>query len=197
MNFVAFFSYVFLTTFSPGPNNIMSMTNASKYGFKRSFPFNLGVFCGFFIVTCCCAVFSSLLYDFIPTITPFMLGIGATYILWLAWTIWRDKPHEGKKGILQTNTLLSGIVLQFINVKVILCGITILSSFVLPYYRDFVSILFFITILSLSSFVSTCCWALFGAAFERFFKRYGKTFNAVMALLLVYCAATMILDIWK
>lgn len=195
MNLVAFFSYVFLTAFTPGPNNIMAMTNAGKYGFKKSFSFNIGVLFGFLIVMSCCAVFSSQLYDVIPSVKPVMLCIGATYILWLAWTIWRDKPKEGKKGSSQTNTIVSGMVLQFINVKVILYGITALSSFVLPYYQSFVAVGAFVLILSIIGFVGTCCWALFGATFEQIFKKYGKALNAVMALLLVYCAATMILNI--
>ncbi|WP_312815044.1 hypothetical protein [Sedimentibacter sp.] len=39
-NLSAFISYAFITSFTPGPNNIMSMTNATKYGFKKSLPFN-------------------------------------------------------------------------------------------------------------------------------------------------------------
>lgn len=197
MNVAAFFSYVFLTAFTPGPNNIMSMTNASKHGFKKSFPFNLGVLFGFLIVMSLCAAFSSLLYNVIPSIKPVMLCIGAAYIFWLAWTVWRDKPHEQKKGLSQTITVASGMVLQFINVKVILYGITALSSFVLPNYREPIAILLFVLLLSLIGFAGSCCWALFGAAFEHFFKKYGKILNAIMALLLIYCAVTMILDIWQ
>ncbi len=197
MNFTAFFAYVFLTAFTPGPNNIMSMTNASKYGFKKSFPFNLGVLLGFLVVMSCCAAFSSLLYGFIPSIKPFMLCVGAGYILWLAWVVWRNKPAGEKKGLAQTNTILSGMVLQFINVKVILYGITALSSFILPYYHDPLGVAGFVFLLSAIGFAGTCCWALFGAVFERAFKKYGEILNVVMALLLVYCAVTMILDIWE
>ena len=196
MNFTAFFAYVVLTAFTPGPNNIMSMNNARKYGLKKSFPFNLGILLGFLIVMSACAAFSSLLYEVIPSIKPFMLCVGAGYILWLAWIIWRDKPHEGKGGLAQSNTLLSGTVLQFINIKVILYGITALSSFVLPHHHDFNTIAVFVIILSVVGFLGTCCWALFGAAFERFFNKYAKALNAVMALFLVYCAVTMVLDIW-
>ncbi|EHI98690.1 MULTISPECIES: LysE family transporter [unclassified Clostridium] len=197
MNFAAFFSYVFLTALTPGPNNIMSMTNASKYGFKKSFPFNMGVLYGFLIVMSCCATFSKALYGFIPSVKPVMLCIGAAYILWLAWTIWRDKPHDGKKGLSLTNTVTSGMILQFVNVKVILYGITAMSSFVLPYYQNLPIIAVFVLILAVIGFAGTCCWAMFGAAFESFFNNYGKILNVIMALLLVYCAATMILDIWK
>ena len=36
-------------------------------------------------------------------------------------------------------------------------------------------------------------WALFGAAFCRFFARHAKAVNLVMALLLVYCAVSLFL----
>ena len=32
MNWFSFFSYVLVSTFTPGPNNISSMSNASRYG---------------------------------------------------------------------------------------------------------------------------------------------------------------------
>lgn len=195
MNFAAFISYTFLTAYTPGPNNIMSMTNAGKYGFKKSFPFNLGIWAGFMIVMSCCAVFTTLLYDLIPTIKPFMLCIGAAYILWLAWTIWRDKPHKDSQKITKTNTFAVGMIMQFVNVKVIIYGITALSSFVLPHYDGIFPVLLAVIYLATLGFSGTCCWALFGAAFEKFFAKYNKVLNAVMALLLVYCAVTMLLDL--
>ena len=135
MNFAAFFSYILLAAFTPGPNNIMSMTNAGRYGFKKAFPFNVGVLLGFLAVMSCCAAFAAVLYDVIPSVKPVMLSVGAAYILWLAWTVWRNKPHEDKKGLSQTNTVFAGAILQFVNVKVILYGLTALSSFVLPHYQ--------------------------------------------------------------
>lgn len=195
MSFAALFSYVFLTAFTPGPNNIMSMTNASKYGLKKAFPFNLGVLFGVLIIMSISAVFSSILFGVIPALTPAMRFIGAAYILWLAWSVWRDVPHEGRKGLLQTNTIASGMLLQLVNVKVILYSLTVMSAFILPHYSDVVIISAFIFLLSFIGFSATICWAVFGAVFEGLFKKYGKILNAVMALLLVYCAATMIFDI--
>ena len=48
-NVFAFLSYVVVTTFTPGPNNVMSMSNASRYGFRRSMRFTTGVCAGFFL----------------------------------------------------------------------------------------------------------------------------------------------------
>ncbi|EUJ25311.1 LysE family transporter [Listeria cornellensis] len=106
-NIAAFLSYIFLTAYTPGPNNIMAMSNASNDGFKKSFKFCLGVLAGFFVIVLASAIFSAALYDFIPTIEPFMRFIGAAYILWLAWVILRDKPKNpnAKKSTIRAKLL--------------------------------------------------------------------------------------------
>jgi hypothetical protein len=97
-NFAAFVSYVLITTFTPGPNNIMSMSNASRYGFKRSIMFNVGVFLGFFLIMALSALFSVALYGLIPSIKPVMTSIGAAYIMWLAWKTYSSNPQVEERG---------------------------------------------------------------------------------------------------
>lgn len=193
MNFAAFLSYVFLTAYTPGPNNIMAMTNASRYGLRKGMRYNFGVFIGWFIVLALCCAFTALLYGVIPKLEPYMRALGAAYILWLAWTVWRDKPHTGGSGALEANSVLTGVLMQFVNVKVILFGITVMSTFVLPYYRSVPVLFGFLLLLSVIGFSSTCCWALFGAVFNRVFEAHRKGLNLVMALLLVYCAVSLFL----
>lgn len=192
-NFAAFLSYVLVTTFTPGPNNIMSMSNASQYGFKRSIYFNIGIFFGFFIVIALCSIFSVTLYSLIPSIKPIMTCIGAVYILWLAWKTYRCKPHSNDDSEKKTNTFLSGILLQFINPKVILYGVTTVSTFIVPYYKSVFMLAIFSIILAFIGFVSTCCWSLFGSIFQKLLSDNNKVINIVMALLLVYCAVSLFL----
>lgn len=197
MNVGAFLYYIFLTAYTPGPNNIMAMSNSSKHGFKKGLRFCIGVLCGFLVIMICSTLFCSILYRFIPKIEPVMICIGALYILWLAWTVYRDRPHrEGKKGF-QINSIFSGMMLQFINVKVILFGITAFSTFILPYYQSIPTLLFFVLLLSLVGFSGTVCWALFGAVFDKFFRAHRKLLNTIMALMLVYCAVSQIIGLFQ
>lgn len=193
LNVTAFLSYVFVTTFTPGPNNIMSMSNASRYGFKKSISFNVGIFFGFFIITALCSTFSLTLYSLIPSIKPAMTFIGAAYILWLAWKTYRSKPHSADENDKPTNTFLAGFLLQFVNPKVILYGITTASTFIVPYYKSVLVLTFFTLFLAFVGFVATCCWSLFGSVFQRFLIRNNNGINIVMALLLVYCAVSLFL----
>jgi threonine/homoserine/homoserine lactone efflux protein len=86
-NLVAFFTYTLLTAFTPGPNNILAMSNTSRYGLKKSMGLIQGIFFGFLPVMLLCSLFSIMLVNIIPTIKPAMTYMGVAYILWLAWHI--------------------------------------------------------------------------------------------------------------
>lgn len=192
-NFSAFLSYVIITTFTPGPNNIMSMSNASKYGFKKSLPFNFGVFFGFFTILILSSFFSSKLFEIIPSIRPFMTYIGVAYILWLAWKIFKSKPSNSDTNDKSTNKFSMGVILQFVNVKGILYGITISSNFIIPYYNSMLVFVLFSVSLAFIAFISTCSWSLFGSILNKFFENHSKAVNTIMALLLVYTAISLLL----
>ena len=80
----AFLTYAVITAATPGPNNIMSMSNAGRLGFRRALPFNLGIWVGFTIVMVLCTLFCTALSALIPAIRLPMLVLGAAYMLYLA-----------------------------------------------------------------------------------------------------------------
>lgn len=191
INLIPFLSYVFVTTFTPGPNNIMSMTNANRDGFKKTINFNLGVFAGFLMIMLACSYFNLLLFNLIPRIKIFMGIVGSVYMLYLAYKIFTSKQADREADNNHMNTFITGLLLQFVNPKVILYGITAISSFIIPYYNTHAALILFSFILALVGFVSTTCWALFGALFQKFLFRYRKAFNTVMGLLLLYSAVAI------
>ena len=140
MNYIAFFSFVFFTSITPGPNNIAAMMYSSKYGFRKGVLFVFGCLIGFLCLMLCCAVFSSILYETIPAIKPFFLTGGALYMLYLAWIVLKNKPHSEKDSIKGTHIVLHGALQQFINIKVIIYAITVWSTFILPHYNTFAAL---------------------------------------------------------
>lgn len=189
-NVVAYLSYVVLTTFTPGPNNIMSMSNGTRHGFRRTLPFTLGIFTGFFVMMTLACAFSLTLVNLIPGIRPYLTAIGAVYILWLAYKTVTAKSHaaDGPAG---ASSFAAGVGLQFVNPKSILYGLTAASTFLVPYYRSWIVLALFCLFMATVSFVSTSAWAAFGAAFERFLGRYHRAVGIVMGLALVYCAVSL------
>jgi cysteine/O-acetylserine efflux protein len=188
-NVFAFLSYVAVTTFTPGPNNIMSMSNASRYGLKRSMRFTFGVCAGFFLIVGLSIAFTIALFNAIPTIKPYMTVIGAAYILWLAYKTVTSSPHDEKAA--GQSTFVSGMLLQFLNPKAILYGVTAASTFIVPYYHSVPVLVGFAAALALVSLASTSCWALFGSVFERFMADNHRVVGYVMGALLVYCAISL------
>ena len=191
INLIPFLSYIFVTTFTPGPNNILSMVNAKKYGFKNSFRFNLGVFTGFIILMIACSYFNLFLVNLMPKIQHFIGIFGAIYMLYLAFKIAFGTNIGKDVDSNATNTYLSGLTMQFFNPKVILYGITVIGTFITPYYNSSLSLILFALFLSFIGFIATLCWALFGSLFQNFLIKYDKQFNVIMGFLLVYCAISI------
>ncbi|MFT9496148.1 LysE family transporter [Anaerosolibacter sp.] len=205
-NLMAFLSYVFVVSFTPGPNNIMSMVNASKFGFRNTIQFILGVSAGFFVIMSLCSYFNLLLFNIMPKVKIFMGVLGAGYMMYLAVKIMKTK-EEDKSGDQEDNdssskiepqekgedlnSFLTGMTLQFVNPKGILYGITVVSNFIIPYYKSTVVLLLFSIFLAFVALMSTASWALFGSLFKKLLSRYRREFNISMGLLLVYSAISI------
>lgn len=189
-SWVNFLSYAIVTAVTPGPNNIMSMSNAGRLGFKKSFSFNLGIWAGFTIVMLVCTFFCNTLGEMIPKIKMPMLVIGAAYMLWMAWKTFKSSSvieEGGSKG-----GFVSGFALQFVNPKIYIYCIVSMEAHILPFFQvDAGMLVFFAILLAFIGFAFTVCWSLFGSVFKMLFSKYARATNTVMALLLVYCAVSL------
>jgi hypothetical protein len=67
-----------------------------------------------------------------------------------------------------------------------------MEAYILPFYQGMRgALIFFALLLAFIGFAFTLCWSLFGSVFKLLFSKYAKVTNVVMALLLVYCAASL------
>lgn len=191
LNWTSFLSYVFVTTYTPGPNNIMSMNNAASYGFRKGAPFNFGIWAGFSLVMIFCALFSAVLYAIVPKIQLPMKILGASYMLYLAW----KTAHSGGAAVDEraAGSFWSGFALQFVNPKIFIYGITAMSAYILPACDSPPALLFFALLLAFVGFSANLCWAAFGVLFLKLFSRHARAVKAAMVVLLVYSAVSLFL----
>ena len=191
-NWFSFLAYALSSTITPGPNNIMSMSNGSRMGFRKSLPFNFGILIGFSFVMIICTAFCSLLSAFLPAIKLPMMIAGAIYMLFLAWKIFTNKPDIEENH--SRNGLLAGLLLQFVNPKIYIYGIMSMQAYILPYYSGHYFKLFsFAILMALIGATCNLCWSAFGSVFKLLFSKHAKIVNSIMALLLVYCAVSLFL----
>lgn len=187
-----FLTYALITAVTPGPNNIMSMSNAGRLGLKKSLSFNFGIWFGFSVVMVICTALSSLLSAIIPKIQMIMLVVGAAYMLHLAYKTWKSSGEIEENY--SRSGFISGLLLQFVNPKIYIYCIVSMQAYILPFYGESpAALLGFALLLAFIGFACTLLWSVFGSLFRILFSKYAKITNTIMALLLVYCAVSLFL----
>ena len=182
-------SFVIITTFTPGPNNISSASMGIMYGYKKTLNFLLGIAVGFFIVMICCAFLSSSMLTLIPASEKYLRWIGAMYILWLAVTILRSNNtmEETKEA---PKAFSKGFVLQLFNPKVAVYGLTLFSTFLATLSDQAGLLALFAFLFASTAFIATSTWALCGAAIKNRLSNdsFRKRINILLSLMLIYTA---------
>ncbi len=192
IDFIPLVSFVMVTTFTPGPNNISSASMGVLYGYKDTLKYLTGITVGFFFIMLLCAYVSSTLLNIIPSIEPVLRIIGAAYILWLAIGTARAS-YAFKDAGQPPMGFKKGFFLQTFNPKVAVYGLTLYSTFLSPAAENLFVLAVFALLFALTAFCSTSTWALCGAAIRTHLHQQGVRLivNTVLVLLLIYTAINL------
>ena len=118
IGFISLIPFVFITTFTPGSNNIACTSMAINFGIKKSMSFIYGIFIGFATLLLLAGFFSNILLKMIPGLEPIMRLVGAIYILYLAFNLLKaDYSFQQKAKQLKPFGFSQGVLLQFLNPK--------------------------------------------------------------------------------
>ena len=182
-------SFVLITTYTPGPNNISSASMGVLFGYRKTSKYLIGITTGFFLLMILCGWISKTLLELFPAFEGYLRIIGAVYILYLAWHTFRasyDFDEEDQKVLGFTR----GFLLQILNPKAIVFGLTVYSTFLGSVELSFIFLLLSAAILAGLAFTAISTWALFGAAIRTYLKNkaISRVINTLLSLLLVYTA---------
>lgn len=184
MDLTSLLFYSFIVTFTPGPTNIVILSTVHNYGPKKAMEYTYGATIAFGLLLGISAMLNTVLITVIPKILIGMQIIGTIYMLYLAYQIYKmdtSEPTDNKTG-----TFISGFLMQFLNPKVILFTLTVIPSFVLPYYTDMPAVTISVIVITIIGFLAFITWVFFGAIFKQFLQKHKRTVNVIMALCLVY-----------
>jgi threonine/homoserine/homoserine lactone efflux protein len=195
--FWAFVVFAAVMAFTPGPNNIMLLSSAVTYGFRRTVPHVTGVTFGFaFMVG---AVGSGLGAVFLayPVLQTILKYAGAIYLIYLAAQIAMSgpvKPGQERKGRGPMG-FWRAAMFQWINVKgwVMVIGTITAYAAIASYPWN---ILIQTSVTFIIGAASAATWALFGTAMRPLLtsERLVRGFNIVMALLLLASLYPVFMD---
>ena len=192
IDYTALILFAIITTFSPGPNNIIAAASALRFGYRKTFPLLAGIWCGFFVVFLLCMIITATLGHLIARFGAVISIAGALYILWLAvHTLFAT--YEIGNASARPLGFRDGALLQLMNPKVIIFGITLFSTFLAPVARNLLSLVLLPAAFAFLSFSSTTTWAFAGTAIVAATRRPGilRLINTVLALSLVLIAINL------
>ena len=179
--------FMFVTSCSPGPNNIVASHSGFNFGIKKTIPLILGVWFGyttFVILTNFVLISTFIKY---PIIQEIIRILGTFFLIYLAYKIsFSSLSKEDKK--VNPVKFIDTFTFQFLNPKGVMAGITLVSKFVLEddYFN---SSLIVIGVCSMTALASITAWAFFGKFLRKFAtnNNFIKRFNYAMSLLLIVC----------
>ncbi|MCX7646320.1 MAG: LysE family translocator, partial [Rhodobacteraceae bacterium] len=112
---LALAAFAFVTSITPGPNNIMLMTSGANFGFRRTLPHMAGVALGFVFMAAAVGLGLVRLFDAWPASHTVLKAASVAYLLWLAWKFAHAAPPEGRDEAGRPMTFLQAAAFQWVN----------------------------------------------------------------------------------
>jgi len=187
-NLPALALFAFVTSVTPGPNNLMLLASGANFGFRASIPHLLGISSGALILLVSVGLGLAELFSLWPWAEVAMKWIGAGYMLYLAWRIASASPPNGSAArAARPMRYIGAFAFQWVNPKLWLMALSAFSIYVPSSGNDFSLVLTVAALFSLINLPTISVWALGGAKLRHLLteQRRVKVFNLSMAALLL------------
>ncbi|MEG0140256.1 MAG: LysE family translocator [Comamonas sp.] len=178
--------FAFVSSVTPGPNNVMLTASGATFGYRRSMPHMLGICMGVVIMVLLIGAGLGKLFEAEPRIYTLLKYVGAAYLVWLAWKIARaggvDQGQSGKHPF----SFWQAAAFQWVNPKAWIMAIGIVATYT-PRDDFFSNLMLSALVMGVINFPSISVWTLFGSTVGRALRtpQALRTFNGVMAGLLL------------
>ena len=177
--------FAFVSSSTPGPNNLMLMASGANFGFARSIPHMLGISIGFMVMMVAVGAGLVQIFDRFPVIYDVLKVASVVYMLWLAWKIANAAPITKKAQAGNPMTFLQAAAFQWVNPKAWAMALTAITVYV-----GDASILWLgvgASMFGIVNLPSVSMWTVAGQQMQRFLTnpRRLRAYNWTMAALLV------------
>ena len=184
---LAFVLFAFVTSVTPGPNNMMLLASGVNFGLRRSVPHMLGVSLGFMLLVLAVGLGLGQLFQRWPLLHALLAWGGATYLLYLAWKIARSvAPSDSGAAPGKPFTFVQAAAFQWVNPKAWIMAITAIGTYIPQ--EDFLgNLLLLAPLFALVNGPSVGLWTVAGSLLRKLLQdsRKRRLFNHGMAMLLV------------
>ena len=186
----ALISYMLVSSFTPGPGNILTLNTMTRYGWNKGRRLFVGICFGYYCVQILCALTIYCLSRWMMPALSVLRYIGAAYLIWLAVQIVRSRPdYSGEE---KKPSFWIGFLLQFVNVKIWFYGMTALSSYIVPYYAGLLPLFLSELIIATVGSAASLTWAFLGVKIRDIYSLHYRVVNGILCAFLIYCALMMV-----
>jgi threonine/homoserine/homoserine lactone efflux protein len=177
-------AFAFVSSITPGPNNLMIMASGANFGVGRSVPHLLGISLGHALQVLLIGLGLGQAFEAVPALRPALLVASVTYLLWLAWRIANAAAPERRAAAGRPLTFLQAAAFQWVNPKAWTMGLTAVTLYAQggPWAALAVAAAF-----CAINLPSVSCWLVLGVQLRRWLTSPTRlrAFNWTMAALLV------------
>ena len=178
--------FCFVSSITPGPNNLMLMTSGVNFGVRRTLPHMFGIAFGFTLMVVLVGLGLAGLFARVPSLLVAMKWVGAAYMIYLAAKLAMAAPLKPGGTVGDPMTFLQAAAFQWINPKAWIMALTGVATYTDPgdYTR---TVLVVALVFGIVNLPCISCWALFGTALRHALQRPGvlRAFNWTMGALLI------------
>ena len=183
----ALIGFAFVSSITPGPNNMMLMASGANFGLRRTVPHMLGVSLGYSFMVTMVGVGLVQIFDLFPLTYTLMKIASVAYLLYLAWKIANAAPStpNAPDTAGRPFSFLQAVAFQWVNPKGWIMALTAITAYTAD--RTMANVLIVAGIFLLTGLPSITIWTVLGQQLRRFLTNAARlrAFNIVMALLLV------------
>ena len=182
---LALVAFAFVTSATPGPNNLMLMSSGANFGFRRTVPQMLGITFGFGSMALATGLGLAGVVHAEPRLHAVLKYAGAAYLLYLAWRIARADAASASAH--QPIGFIEATLFTWTNPKAWVSVLGAAAAFTTMGGDLLAESALIAAILAVFCLLSTAVWAGFGTVIGRCLAnpRARHAFNLSMAGLLV------------
>jgi threonine/homoserine/homoserine lactone efflux protein len=183
---LAFASFAFVGSITPGPNNAMLLASGLNYGFRRTVPHIAGISLGCVAMLVLVGLGLGAVFEAVPVLYTALRYVGAAYLLWLAWNIARSGPMADRQASGRPMTFWQAAAFQWVNPKAWILVVGAVSTYA-PRDGFELNVAVLAVLFGMVNAPSICVWAGFGTMLRPLLAdpRRVRVFNVAMAALLV------------
>ena len=183
--FAALIVYAFVTSVTPGPNNIMLLASGVNFGFRRTLPHMLGISLGHAFMVFVVGLGLVGVFVAYPPARLALTIVSVAYMLWLAWKIAHASAPDSSDGAARPLTFLQAAAFQWVNPKAWIMAVGAVTLYAPG--QELAALLWVVLGFVLVNFPSVSLWAAMGVGLRRFLHhpRSLRVFNWTMAALLL------------